>query len=84
MQRLAKARKRTVGTKQTQKAVEKGQAQVVYIARDAEEKVTSPLIRLCEEKDIEVIYVESMQELGKICGIKVGAASAAIVGYDGK
>lgn len=79
MQRLAQARRRTVGTKQTLKAVEKGQARIVYIAKDAEERVTSPLIKLCEEKGVEVVYVESMQELGKTCGIKVGAASAAVI-----
>jgi large subunit ribosomal protein L7A len=79
MQRLMQARRKTVGTKQTQKAVEKGQALVVYVARDAEEKVTAPLIGLCEAKDIEVVFVDKMQELGEACGIKVGAASAAVI-----
>lgn len=79
MQRLVQARKKTVGTKQTQKAVEKGQILVVYIARDAEEKVTAPLVGLCKEKGIEVVFVDKMQELGEACGIKVGAASAAVI-----
>lgn len=79
MERLKNARKKTVGTKQTQKAVEKGQARLVYIAKDAEERITSPLISLCKEKGVEIVVVESMIELGKVCGIKVGAASAAII-----
>ncbi len=79
MERLKSARKKTVGTKQTTKAVARGAAQLVYIARDAEEKVTAPLLRLCEEKGVEVVFVDSMAELGKTCGIKVGAASAAIL-----
>ncbi len=79
MERLVSARKKTVGTKQTQKAVEKGQARVVYVAKDAEERILSPLLRLCAEKGVEVVMVDSMCELGKRCGIKVGAASAAII-----
>lgn len=79
MERLKGARKKTVGTKQTQKVVAKGLAQVVYVAKDAEGRITSPLLQLCSEKGIEVVIVESMVELGKICGIKVGAASAAVV-----
>ncbi|HAA89863.1 MAG: Ribosomal protein HS6-type [Thermoanaerobacterales bacterium 50_218] len=79
MERLKNAQKRVVGTKQTKKAVEKGIAQLVYVAKDAEEHVTSPLLQLCSEKGVEVVMVDSMAELGKACGIKVGAASAAIL-----
>jgi len=71
--------KKTVGTKQTQKYMENGQVQVVYIAEDAERCITSPLLRICEEKGFEIVYVDSMKELGKACGIKVGAATAAIL-----
>lgn len=78
MQRLINADKRTVGAKQTKKLLESGQAQVVYIAGDAEEHVISPLLHLCNKKSIEVVNVDSMKELGKLCGIKVGAATAAI------
>ncbi|MDH7578950.1 MAG: ribosomal L7Ae/L30e/S12e/Gadd45 family protein [Bacillota bacterium] len=79
MERLKSARKKTVGTKQTQKAVEKGQARVVYVAKDAEARVASPLLQLCAEKNVEVVMFDSMEELGKACGIKVGAASAAVI-----
>ncbi len=79
MQRLNSASRKTVGAKQTQKALEKGQVKVVYIARDAEDRVTSPLLHICEEKGIEVVFVDSMQELGNACGIKVGAALAAVL-----
>jgi large subunit ribosomal protein L7A len=50
---------------------------VVYVARDAEERIVSPIVRLCEEKSLELVLVDSMSELGKACGIKVGAAAAA-------
>ncbi|GAW94396.1 L7Ae/L30e/S12e/Gadd45 family ribosomal protein [Calderihabitans maritimus] len=78
-ERLRKARKKTVGTKQTTKAVQKGLAKVVYIAEDADSHVVDPLIALCQEKGTEIIRVSSMAELGQACGIEVGAASAAII-----
>ncbi|WP_227764101.1 ribosomal L7Ae/L30e/S12e/Gadd45 family protein [Zhaonella formicivorans] len=78
-ERLKKAAKKTIGTKQTTKAVQKGTALVVYVAKDAEPRVVNPLLRLCAEKGIEVVTVDSMLELGKACGIEVGSASAAIV-----
>ncbi len=77
MERLINTRNKVVGTKQTQKAIEKDQTQVVYIAKDADERVISPIIKLCGEKSLELVMVDSMSELGKTCGIKVGAAAAA-------
>jgi large subunit ribosomal protein L7A len=79
LERLRAARKKTIGTKQTQKAVEKGTTRVVYLARDADAHVTRPLLKLCEENGVEVVMVESMALLGKACGIEVGSASAAII-----
>jgi large subunit ribosomal protein L7A len=79
LERLKAARKKTIGTKQTQKAVEKGTARMVYLAKDAEAHVINPLLQLCTEKEIEVVMVDTMMDLGKACGIEVGSASAAIV-----
>lgn len=78
-ERLRNAVKKTIGTKQTTKAVQKHTAAIVYVAKDAEPHVINPLVKLCKEKGIEVITVDSMLELGKACGIEVGSASAAIV-----
>jgi len=78
-ERLKNSVKKTIGTKQTMKAVQRNAATLVYIAKDAEPHVTEPLISLCREKGIEVVMVDSMIELGKACGIEVGSASAAIL-----
>ncbi|HAI20929.1 MAG TPA: 50S ribosomal protein L7Ae-like protein [Clostridiales bacterium UBA8153] len=78
-ERLKAAKRRTVGTKQTLKAVERGQARVVVFAQDADERVLQELAELSRERGIEVVYIESMVALGKACGIQVGAASAAII-----
>lgn len=79
LERLKAAKKKTIGSKQTQKAIEKGSAKAVYLAQDAEAHVTKPLIQLCQGKNIPVETVETMAALGKACGIEVGSASAAIV-----
>lgn len=79
LERLKTARKKSIGTKQTAKAMEKGSAKVVFLARDAEEHVTRDVARIAREKGVELILVDSMVALGKACGIEVGAAVAAIL-----
>ena len=79
LERLKAAKQRTVGLKQTLKAIEKGQAKIVFIADDAEQHVTTPLLELCSEKAVPVEAVASMEELGKACNIEVGAATAAVL-----
>lgn len=76
---LESAKKKTVGTKQTLKALDKGLAKKVFIASDAERHVVKPLILICREKGVPVIGVDTMKNLGKACGIEVGCASAAII-----
>jgi len=76
---LRRATRRTVGTKQTLRAVERGQAERVFVARDADGHVLRPLLGLCRQRGLPVFEVESMQVLGRACGVEVGAASAAIL-----
>jgi len=76
---LAQSRAKTVGAKQTLKAVERGHAQAVYIARDAERRVVEPVTAACRIRGIPVMEVESMQVLGKLCGIDVGCACASLL-----
>ena len=68
----------TVGTKQTTKAINEGSVQMVFIARDADERVIDPLLDICNENDVRIVYLDSMKELGEACGIEVGSASAGI------
>lgn len=71
--------KRVVGAKQVGKAVEQGRAERVYLAEDADGRVTSPLREQCERAGVTVEMVPSMEELGRACGIEVGAAAVATV-----
>ncbi|AET65957.1 ribosomal protein HS6-type (S12/L30/L7a) [Desulfosporosinus orientis DSM 765] len=73
------AKQKTVGLKQTQRALEKGRVRRVFIAKDAEIHVRRPVVEWCEDHGIECIDVPTMSELGKACGIEVGTAVAAIL-----
>lgn len=69
--------KKVVGAKQTVKAVEKGLAKVVYLAADADRRLVLPVNELCVREGVPVDTSLSMVELGKACGIEVGAAAVA-------
>lgn len=68
-----------IGTKQTVKAVEMGQAAEVYVAEDGDQRLTSKIVMLCNKQGVKITYVDTMQNLGKACGIEVGAAMAAVL-----
>ncbi len=69
---------RVIGLKQVRKAVQGGRAERVFLADDADARVTAPLSELCAAQGVPVEHAASMAELGKACGIDVGAAAAAL------
>ena len=66
-----------VGIKQVLKAVKEEKVNMVYIGKDAEKGLVEELIRLCKQKGIQINYIDTMKELGKMAGIEVKAATAA-------
>ena len=70
---------KVVGAKQVAKAVEKGQASLVFLAGDADGRVANPIREACLRAGVAVEMVASMEELGKACGIEVGAAAVAVL-----
>lgn len=70
---------KTVGIKQTQRALEKGIVRQVFLAKDAEHHVLRPIIEACRAREVQMIEIPTMEELGKACGIEVGAAVAALI-----
>ena len=73
------AKRKTVGVKQTQRALEKGLVRRLFIAKDAEPHVLRSLVEWCANHDVDQTEVPTMKELGKSCGIEVGTAVAAIL-----
>ena len=68
-----------VGTKQLKKALLAGRAKVVFLAENADPAITEPFEALCRENNIHITWIPSMSELGRSCGIEVGAAAAAVI-----
>ena len=68
-----------VGMKQLKKALRNGNACCVFLACNADPAITEPLAALCEENNVKLAWVKSMTDLGRACGIEVGAAAAAAV-----
>jgi large subunit ribosomal protein L7A len=69
----------SIGMKQATKVVELGKAAEVFVAKDADPRLTIKMVNLCKKMGVQVTYVDSMKLLGKACGIEVGAAVAAVV-----
>ena len=68
-----------MGAKQLRKALNKGIARRVFLAKNADPAITEPLAALCQQNSVVFTWVRSMAELGNACGIEVGAATAAVV-----
>lgn len=79
LEKIMNASHKVVGLKQTTKKIKNGEARLVFVAQDAERRVVQPVLDFCREEKIPVIDVPYMDELGKACGIKAGAAVAAIL-----
>ena len=72
-------KKIVVGKKQTLRALSRDEAKLVYLSKDADLHVTKTIADVCKEKNIEIIYYDSMKELGASVGINVNAAAAAVL-----
>ena len=68
-----------VGTKQLRKALQSGKATFVCLAKNADPAITLPIEEQCKLNSVNYAWVSSMQDLGRACGIEVGAAAAAAV-----
>ncbi|MBU0615825.1 MAG: ribosomal L7Ae/L30e/S12e/Gadd45 family protein [Nanoarchaeota archaeon] len=67
------------GINEVTKAIEKGEAKVVAIAKDVNPpEVTMHIPLLCKEKGILCVEVATKEELGAAAGISVGTAGVAI------
>lgn len=80
LSQLATAAK-VVGVKQSKKTIREGGAARVFIAQDAESRITAPILDLCREHGVEVTEVATMKELGTAAGVAVGAAVVTVTEF---
>ncbi|CAM3241833.1 ribosomal L7Ae/L30e/S12e/Gadd45 family protein [Filibacter tadaridae] len=79
-EKVERAKKTIIGTKQTVKAIRAGIVTEVIIAQDAEERIVTPVLEEAALHSIQVTHVDSKERLGNACGIQVSAAVVAITG----
>ncbi|MGL5951197.1 MAG: ribosomal L7Ae/L30e/S12e/Gadd45 family protein, partial [Cetobacterium sp.] len=65
--------KKKIGIKQCMRYISEGI--VLYVAKDADSKLISPLIQLANEKNIKIVEISTMKELGKMSSIDVNCAA---------
>lgn len=74
-----KSSNKTVGLKQSVRAVEKMMAKQVFIAKDADERVVGRVKELCLQNNVPIVYVDTMKQLGKACDIEVGSSVVCLL-----
>ena len=70
---------RVVGTKQVLRALKEERASQVFLCKDADEFIYRQVQALCEEKNVPLQVMDSMEALGKQCLIGVKTATAAVL-----
>jgi len=70
---------KVVGVKQTLKALKNDQGTVLYIAKDADTNITEPILKLAKVNSLQIIFVDTMKELGNLCDIDVASAAALLL-----
>ena len=69
---------KVVGVK-LKRALREGRAQRVFLAEDADPHLIAPVVQLCSQCQVPCTWVSTMEDLGRACGIHVGAAAAAVI-----
>ena len=67
--------KKVIGIKQCTKLLKSGEGKVLYVAKDANAKLISPIIQLAKEKNIKIVEIPTMKELGKMSSIDIKSAA---------
>lgn len=79
LESLADVDRRVVGTKQLLRALDEGRISHAYVAGDADLLLTKRVVDRCFDMNIPCTQVESMEKLGRACGIDVKAAAAGLL-----
>ena len=79
LERVRKGGKIKIGSNEVTKAIERGAAKLVLIAKDVSPpEIVMHLPLLCSEKNVPFSYVSTKQALGKAAGIPVGTSSLVV------
>ncbi|MHB1610119.1 MAG: ribosomal L7Ae/L30e/S12e/Gadd45 family protein [Sulfobacillus sp.] len=76
---LRDPRQRVVGTRETLKKIGQNSVVRVYVAKDSDARLVQEVLTVCQARRVPLYYIDSMAELGRLCGIEVAAACAAVI-----
>lgn len=79
LEKLAETQRRVVGTKQLLRALDEGKIAQAFVASDADLILTKRVVDRCFDMNIPCTQVDSMEKLGRACGIDVKAAAAGLL-----
>lgn len=68
-----------IGLKQSLRAIEHGEAKKAIVAQNIAPDMYHEIIKKCQDGNVPIEYVDTMEELGKACGIDVGAAIVVLL-----
>ena len=69
---------KVVGTRRLLRAIQSGEIEEAYIARDADLYIVRQVRQACNEAGVRMVEVDTMVQLGQACGVEVKTASAGI------
>ena len=67
------------GAKQVLAGLKNETLQAVYIAKEADLDLLKEIVKLATESNVEIIYKDTLQEVGKLCNIDVGSAASGLI-----
>jgi len=79
MQSLNDSTRRVVGARQVLRAIKASTLAQAFVARDADPFITRPVVDACEKNGVRFIEIDTMAQLGAVCGIGVKASVAGIL-----
>lgn len=77
LEKLKNASK-VVGTRRLIRAIQAGEIEEAYVARDADLYIVRQVREVCNQAGVRMVEVDTMVQLGQACGVEVKTASAGI------
>lgn len=71
--------KMLVGSKQTLKAIQNDEVKKIFLAEDIDQPLKLKILQAVKDNNIPIEIFASKSELGRVCGIDVSAATAALL-----
>ncbi len=68
-----------IGMNQCTEAVAEGKVKKAFVAQDAAAHIREPFEALCSRHSVPITYLETKQQLGRACGIDVGATCVVVL-----